>query len=188
MKIKEKYTYSYIIKYVPKIIETDNLSIIKAREDVYNFMNGKADEKYINALIEEIWDVIRENPKEWCICFIPASTETRTEKRYSLLIEKIKKSIHVEIYIKAVMLIDREPMHTAKNKESLVSDYIYDVNSYYGKRVLLIDDLINTGKTFKRIGDMLMETGAVEVYGLFFAKTIHPVSDKNLDYINIKKD
>lgn len=187
MKRKEKYSYSYILKYVPKKVDVNDTNLIQAREDVYDFMNGEISDTYAESFLKEIWSVVKENPSEWCVCFIPASTEWRTNKRYTKLTTLIKENIKVNVFLDAVNLLDREPMHTCPNKETLISNFFYNVNYYHGKRILLIDDLINTGKTFRTIADFLMESGAKEVHGLFFAKTYHPAANACINKIEVKK-
>lgn len=187
MKLKGKYSYSYILKYVPKNIDVDNPNLIQAREDVYDFMDGNISDSYAESFLKEIWNIVKDNPSEWCVCFIPASTEWRTNRRYTKLVKRIKDNIKVDVFLDAVNLLDREPMYTCQNKETLISNFVYNVNYYINKRVLLIDDLINTGKTFKRIADRLMESGALEVHGLFFAKTYHPTANAYINKIEVKK-
>lgn len=45
-------------------------------------------------------------------------------------------------------------------------------NSVQGKKVLLIDDIFDSGATIKEIGRMLTEMGATEIAPLVIAKTI----------------
>lgn len=172
--IKDNYTYSYIIKYVPKAVDTNNPLYIMGREDVYAFQNGHVSTSFRETLLREIQEIVKDEKSDWCVCVIPAATEARTARRYGLLSELIESSTGVKVYIDAITLYDREPMHFTADRKNLVNIFTYNLHYYYGKKVILIDDMINTGNTFKHVADRLMETGAKDVRGLFFSKVIHP--------------
>jgi phosphoribosylpyrophosphate synthetase len=50
----------------------------------------------------------------------------------------------------------------------------FNSNRFAGKKVILVDDVRTRGVTFDRTADKLESLGAVSVYGVFLAQTIHP--------------
>lgn len=48
---------------------------------------------------------------------------------------------------------------------------ILNSEQYKGKNVLLFDDVITSGGSFKQVAAKLLETGAKSVIGIFLAKT-----------------
>lgn len=171
---KSKYIYSYFINYIPKNVHTDNPSHLEDRRDVFALMNGEVSDKYMSIIIEEVKIITSSNPSEWCVCFIPASTSQKTYKRYNTLSKRISEELKVKVTLNAITLSEREAKHLTVNKDSVKSLFTFNVNEYYGKKVILIDDIIVTGGTFRSIGDYLMMTGAIYIHGMFFAKSVHP--------------
>lgn len=171
---KSKYLYSYFINYIPTTIKTDNPSHLKDRRDVFALMNGNVSDEYVSIIIEEVKKIISSEPSNWCVCFIPASTTERTSNRYSMLASRMSDELNIPISVNAIALSDRNPMHLTEDKNSLQNFYTFQVNEYYGKKVILFDDIIVTGGTFRSVGDYLMKTGAKSIHGMFFAKSVHP--------------
>lgn len=182
IEIKDQYIYSYLIKYVPKTVDSNNPQHVMEREDVYAFQRGHLSIAFHEPLIREIKEIVGDEQTEWCICVIPAATEARTAKRYAAIPEIIESSTGVKVFVDAINLCDREPMHFALDKKKLVNIFTYNLEYYYGRKVILIDDMIYTGNTFKHVADRLMETGAREVRGLFFSKVVHPDGQKPASY------
>lgn len=61
------------------------------------------------------------------------------------------------------------------NKREFKSKYHKIVfEDFKGKKIVLIDDVITTVRSFREIGDKLMYVGARRIYGVIFAMTIHP--------------
>lgn len=138
-------------------------------------MDGKCSEEYIKKIIEEINNIVGDHPEDWILCFIPAATEQRTLTRYIPLKSEIAKRSNVTVSLTAITCWrDGEIRHISPASANIQFHNIYQVNEYYGKKVILMDDLIASGKTFKTVAETLYATGAKEVHGLIFGKTVHP--------------
>lgn len=175
----ERYTYNYFLEYIPKGHPFPTEQQKRERRITYNFKDGILYGTYLDRFVSMISEIIQEPMSDWCICYIPASSQERTRKRYKNLTKLLSKRYNIKIAENAVHVNDYEPTHLTQNHlaQETVLQY-YEVNDYYQKNIILIDDILTTGKTFTRIADMLMETGAKSVHGLFFAKTTHPAFDK----------
>ena len=57
---------------------------------------------------------------------------------------------------------------------SILPNLGFNNNGILGKRIILIDDVIKTGRTFYEVADKLNSLGAFEVIGLFIGLTLNP--------------
>lgn len=173
-----KYPYSFIVEYIPIRFGNSNPQYRAQRKAVFDFMDGKCSEEYIRKIIEEIDCIVGDHPEDWILCFIPAATEKRTLTRYTPLKEEIKKRSNIVVSLTAITCWrDGEIRHISPVSANIQFHNIYQVNEYYGKKVILMDDLIASGKTFKTVAETLYSTGAKEVHGLIFGKTVHPTKE-----------
>jgi predicted amidophosphoribosyltransferase len=164
--------YHYLRTYLPVRYSAD-FQQQQNRREVYNFKDGKCSSELKRELINEIRDAIGYSKYEWIVCFIPASTYQRTMTRYSEILTSIKNEIGVDVTLNAIQVIaDKEPGHNGKKESNPASNYSFNNNLYRGKKVLLIDDVITRGTTFKSTAIKLLESGAKDVKGLFIAKTV----------------
>lgn len=173
-----KHPYSYIIEYVPIRFGNEDPAIQQNRKAVFEFMQGKCQKEYLQKIIEEINRIIADDPGDWVLCFIPASTDIRTQTRYAPIAEALKSRDDITVSLEAIACFkDREAWHLSTDKNNMVFNNLYQVNEYYNKKVILMDDLIATGRTFRTVSNVLLETGAKKVHGLIFSKTVHPKDD-----------
>ena len=60
----------------------------------------------------------------------------------------------------------------AQKRDNVAGAYQVDVEQVTGRRVLLIDDIYDSGVTMNEVGRMLRDAGAAQVLGLVAEKTI----------------
>lgn len=144
-EFKSKYKFTLVVKYIPKRIVQSVKKIMKDRD-----------------------------PCKWVVCFVPASTQWRQYRRYSRLARYIYQQTGCDSDPKIVMpKYNRAPFH--KTGRSLQREDILMMEDFdYHRHFILVDDLITTGGSFRTVGDLLMERGALSVRGIVFGMTIHP--------------
>ena len=148
------------------------------RFEVYHFKEGKCSERVCNELETKIKMITGSNKCNWIITFIPGSTTVRTMCKYQSLAAKFISDLDIEVSLTAIYnLKDRETTLKTGKIADPTSTFGFQVNEFKGKNVILIDDVITTGRSFKSCADKLMDKGADRVFGLFVANTINP--DRN---------
>jgi hypothetical protein len=165
-----RFTYYYLTRYYPKNKYPD--LPIKEHEDriqVWNFKDGKSTQivaKKIAVAIQEAQLSLNNS----CIVVIPASTQEKTVNRFQKFTEEISELLKIENCFDAIKTENHKETkgQVGGNK---ISHFIFDKSKYQNKNVLLFDDVITTGTSFKQVAAVLMIQGALSVTGIFLAKT-----------------
>lgn len=168
------YSASALFEYLP-VRYSANSEQRQNRQEVYDFKDGRCSSRVSSALIERINAIVSNNPYDWVVAFIPASTSSRTDVKYGNLAHLISRSVRARVSLTAIFnAMDREStMKTGKIGDP-TQTFGFNSSEIFGKNVLLIDDVITTGRSFLRCADKLSSLGAKSVYGLFVAKTVNP--------------
>lgn len=170
-----RFDYFYTREYLPTRYEADE-NQWENRRAVWNFKDGNCSPSVLNDLVEYIDKIVRnESLSEFIICFIPASTRSKTLKRYSSVARQLSNRTGVETSLAAITKdVDTEAQHLGERRDNPAEAFSFDSDYFKGKRVILIDDVITRGKTFSSTAIKLISNGATSVVGLFVAKTMNP--------------
>jgi len=172
--MKSKYPFKCILRYIPD--RYDNLQDWQKanRRVIYDFKRGKISAEHQERILDAVKSIIRDNAHEWVICFVPAHTQEETEARFASLAAFLKERLSCPVCLHSVRNYkDYLPVHQSGVMKEVKLHFLQK-EDIIGKRVVLIDDIITTGRSFREIGDKLIWSGALSVYGVCFAKTIHP--------------
>ena len=172
--MKSKYPFRCILKYIPD--RYGNLRDWQEanRRIVYDFKRGKVSDEHRRKILDIIKDIMQGQPEQWVVCFVPAHTQEDTEARFAPLAAFLQENLECAVCLHSVRNYkDYAPVHEKGTRETFKLHYV-DKESVVGKNVVLIDDVITTGRSFREIGDKLMFMGALSIHGVCFAKTIHP--------------
>lgn len=165
-------TYYYLSEYVPVRFSATNEQK-QARQTVYNFKDGYYNDALMNKFTGAISRIAKSNTM---VCFIPASSNERTRKRFSKLSSYINSHSMYSADVNAITRTqDSLPGHVHGKSSNPAGDFQVS-SSVRGKNIILIDDVITRGQTFNDTVRKLMAAGAASVTGLFLAKTVHPAS------------
>lgn len=168
------YSASALFAYLP-VRYSANSEQQQNRQEVYNFKDGRCSSRVSSALIDRINEIVSGNPSNWVVAFIPASTSSRTIVKYSSLANTISRNVRASVSLTAVYnAIDRESTMITGKVSDPTQTFGFNPSEFSGKNVILIDDVITTGRSFVRCADKLSSMGAKSVVGLFVAKTINP--------------
>lgn len=180
------YEYRYLMEYLPKRYSA-TMKQENDREVIYDFKNGYCSLSLMNTIVECIKEIKNETGgNNWRVCFIPASTKSKTQARYKKLAEAIQAAGY-EVAINAIYNEhDHEAGHLTGKTGNPIEGFGFNASDIAGKKLIVIDDIITRGRTFQMVAEKLETMGAASVTGLFLAKTFnpdyHPYYDPTDDY------
>ena len=164
------YDYYPKGKYGPRLEKQDYAH----QQEILSFKNGdyyRAVELVSDFIQGHFWKGVLRG---WMLCIIPASTQEMTERRFKTFCEEVSKRTGI---INGYSLIRRGYNRSSSRKTGKQDDTLegIDINAsaFYGKRVLLFDDITTRGLSFCQIADNLESAGAREVVGFFIGKTVY---------------
>lgn len=163
----------YIHDYYPKKHFGDKVDndIQYVRELVYNFKDGQ-NSSLIASLIIDAINKSNIDLSNSCFVIIPASTPEKTVSRYKNFCDILCKSIHIQNAYESITTIPHSATKGTYGGNKI--QYFTFNNSFYrNKNVILFDDVRTSGTTFKQVLWELMNTGTLNVLGIFLAKTVH---------------
>ena len=165
--------YYAIHDYYPKSgigNDVDN-EIKTVRKFIYSFKNGhEADIEYAAKIIVESVKKKKIDLENTCLMIIPASKPENTNKRFQKFCSIVAKDLKIENGFNYLSAVEHEETKGSIDK-NIVPYLILQPEQYNGKNVLLFDDVITSGTSFKQVAAKLLETGAKSVTGVFLAKT-----------------
>ena len=165
--------YHYLKDYLPVRYQA-NAQQLADRQTCYNFKDGYLNDEVKSGFLNKIQEITNGEKTGWAICFIPASTKSKTQTRYKKLAEAILASSY-KVAIDAIYNEhDHEAGHLTGKTGNPIEGFGFNTSGIAGKKIIVIDDIITRGKTFQMVAEKLMAMGATTVTGLFLAKTINP--------------
>ena len=169
-----EYSYHYTMEYLPTRYEANNREWDNRRA-VWNFKDGACSTTILNDMVEIINDIVNGREYEYVICFIPASTKSKTINRFATVARRLTERTGVKATLSGIYKTsDSEAGHIVGKSSNPTADFCFDSSVFRGKKIILIDDVITRGRTFVQTANKLMSNGAKSVEGLFVAKTINP--------------
>lgn len=166
--------YNYIMEYLP----TRYVATAKQEHErrlVYAFKKGNYDHSVKEKFADAVKEIVGNDKNNWVVLFIPASSEYKTIQRFASLASFIERETGVKATIDGIVAREEtESQCLTGTRFDKTSFYNFDTSLYRGKNVILIDDVITSGRSFKSCAIKLKNSGANNVRGLFLAKTINP--------------
>lgn len=170
----KKYSYSSLLEYYPVRYNVSD-ELAHDRKEVYDFKEGHASQRVKDLLVERINKITAGEKGKWLICFIPSSKQATTVLRYGKLSKYL--SAHTSVMASNTAISnkeDREAQHTGARLSDPSATFAFSRSEIAGKKILLIDDVITNGSSFRKCAEHLKASGAADVQGLFVARTMHP--------------
>lgn len=165
--------YHYLKDYLPVRYQA-NAQQLADRQTCYNFKDGIINDEVKSGFLNKIQEITNGEKTGWAICFIPASTKSKTQTRYKKLAEAIQASGYMVAIDAIYNEHDHEAGHLTGKTENPIEGFGFNTSGIAGKKIIVIDDIITRGKTFQMVAEKLLSMGATTVTGLFLAKTINP--------------
>lgn len=167
------YTTYHIAEYLPKRY-AGTFKQIQDRQMCYDFKNGLLIDYVKQSFLDKLELITYGEKKNWVICFIPASTQNKTDIRFRDLANALETAGY-QVERKAIFnAYDKESDHLTIKSDHPAQNFGYVNHTFKGRRIVLIDDIITRGRTFREVAEHLTSLGATTVIGLFLAKTINP--------------
>lgn len=113
-----------------------------------------------------------DSPQQTILIPIPASTRERQRKRFPVLCYHLSKWLNVRDGFQTIWIEqEREQMKGISHKE-VVSNLRIKKWDIQGMNVILFDDVLTSGQSFRQLRRKMMELGAKSVIGIFLGKTV----------------
>lgn len=165
--------YHYLKDYLPVRYQA-NAQQLADRQTCYNFKDGNINDEVKSGFLNKIQEITNGEKTGWAICFIPASTKSKTQTRYKKLAEAIQASGYMVAIDAIYNEHDHEAGHLTGKTGNPIEGFGFNTSGIAGKKIIVIDDIITRGKTFQMVAEKLLSMGETTVTGLFLAKTINP--------------
>lgn len=100
--------YQYLKEYLPVRYQA-NAQQLADRQTCYNFKDGYLNDEVKSGFLNKIQEITNGEKTGWSICFIPASTKSKSQARY----KKLAEAIQAAGYKVAINAIYNEHDHEA---------------------------------------------------------------------------
>lgn len=161
----------YMMDYLPSRYSA-SYAQQQDREAIYNFKDGYCGSRIIDGLASAVRRFADSNT---VVCFVPASTHTKTERRYGSVAAKLNQKTGVRCSYEAIeKTTDSESGHIGGKSSDPAADFTFRSGFFSGKKVILIDDVITRGTTLEGTARRLRNLGAREVVCIAVGKTTNP--------------
>ena len=161
------YNYHYIKNYLPVRYQA-NAQQLADRQTCYNFKDGYLNDEVKSGFLNKIQEITNGEKTGWSICFIPASTKSKTVTRYQKLAEAILAAGYKVVIDAIYNEHDHEAGHLTGKSGNPIEGFGFNTSRITGENIIV------RGKTFEMVAEKLKSMGAASITGLFLAKTINP--------------
>lgn len=152
--------YYYSLDYFTDPSE-NNREQVTGRQTVTDFLDGSVSEDIMRSFVRQISRITAGKPEKWEICFVPADDEQMTARRYSALADALYRTTGVSTRL--------DSLSWKTSRWNTMPEFIGRPGD--GRSVILIDAVVDSGRTINAAASALMEAGALSVTGLVAAKT-----------------
>ena len=83
--------YHYLKDYLP-VRYQPNAHQLPHRQTCYNYKDCNINDEIKSGCLNKIQEITNGEKTGWAICFIPASTKSKTQDRYKILAEAIQSA------------------------------------------------------------------------------------------------
>lgn len=161
----------YLMDYLPTRYDASPEQA-RNRRAIYDFKDGCCPSSIVDGFASGIR---RLGDYNTVVCFIPASTQFKTQRRYANLASRLSTLTGKRCSYTAISKSeDSESGHIAGKSDNPAADFRFDSSFFSGKKVILVDDVMTRGRTLEGTARRLKELGASEVVGLVAGITINP--------------
>ena len=156
------------------------------REMIFNFKNNSeltdpishrnAMEKAFCLLTELLDKTFGDLTSQLTLACVPASTAEKTEARFKEFAQKVvEKTGMTNGYEHIREVVDQDP---ERLEDSHLPQYEIEQEFFKGKKVLLFDDIMATGKSLGKFANNMREAGAQVVAAVVLGKTVSHITNE----------
>lgn len=104
---------------------------------------------------------------------IPALTRERQRKRFPVVCYYLSEWLGIKDGFKAIWIEEDRKQLKGKGKDKDILRNLQFTRRYIrGKNVVLLDDVLTTGESFRQLQRKMKQLGALSVIGVFLGKTV----------------
>lgn len=163
--------------YIPSRYQTVTAADIKVRNLILKFKDGnkKASQTVADLVCNELRSLTGSVTKEVMLACVPTSNNKKYVKRFARLSELVAAELQQQNAFPYIEIFGfRDAKHL--NRDHMVHDdscyqVRLDPHFFQGKKVVIFDDLITSGRSAEAFRQMLEEAGAEVLGGIFLAET-----------------
>lgn len=165
--------YQYLKEYLPVRYQA-NAQQLADRQTCYNFKDGYLNDEVKSGFLNKIQEITNGEKTGWSICFIPASTKSKTQARYKKLAEAILAAGY-KVAINAIYNEhDHEAGHLTGKTGNPIEGFGFNASDIAGKKIIVIDDIITRGRTFQMVAEKLETMGGSKRNRIVPGKDLQP--------------
>lgn len=112
------------------------------------------------------------SPEKTILIPIPASTRERQRKRFPVLCYHLSKWLNVRDGFQTIWIEEEREQMKGTSHKDVVSNLSIKRRDINGMHVILFDDILTTGQSFKQLKRRMIDLGAKSVTGIFLGKTV----------------
>lgn len=159
--------YKYLYEYRPAGTGGATPEQAKVRADVFAFKEGACPDCIKRDMADALRLIVGAEPGAWSVCFVPAHTLESTVSRYYELASYLSERFPGIVYLNTLQLsADYDSVLEERRRIEC------NASRVKGKKVVVIDDILNTGAMFDGVCGLLLGSGASQVTGLFIARVV----------------
>ena len=164
--------FNYCPKHFQKSAEQQQVN-----KFIFAFKDGHkaAAEKVANMVADAMLHTYHEHANDYLIVCAPCSTNRKYIKRFAHFCEVISKRLGSENAMPYISIYgDKKALHNSTSHIVSEDNYKVAVNDHFfvGKKVIIFDDIMTTGKTSETFATKLTKAGANVLGAMFLARTI----------------
>jgi len=173
VKDMEGHTFLCLHPYLPTRYQA-TATEQAIRNLVYGFKDGINTAQVADAVAIVI---LRSFPaqelNETVLVIVPASTKTKNEVRFKRFCELVCARTGLVNGYNAIKPVSDREAFKGQTRVNKTTNLTYERELIAQKRILLFDDVMTTGASFKQNAQLLKQHGADHVTGLFLARTVN---------------
>lgn len=124
--------YYYLKEYLP-VRYHGNAQQLADRQTCYNFKDGYINEEVKSGFMNKIQEITNGEKTSWSICFIPASTKSKTQARYKKLAEAIQAAGYKVVIDAIYNEHDHEAGHLTGKSGNPIEGFGFNSNALQAK-------------------------------------------------------
>lgn len=160
--------------YYPKKFHDITAASENARRLVWDFKDGFSKAHVCSIVKEKLRSTFGSDCSELTFVCIPASSAHKNENRYKAFSEDVCRELGMtSAFDKIKVIRDAVPHHLGGDG---AAEYAIEHTFFSGKKVVLFDDVVTTGRSVKCFKDILESYGATVICALSIGRTY---SDRN---------
>lgn len=166
----------YFLKYFPVRIKNVGEDAVSARNLIWGFKDAKveAQEEVAQMTAEYLKAEFGNSLGNIVFVCVPASTQSQNEHRYGGFCKRVCELTNVRNGFPHVRIeSDRLAAHEHRHDKTISKVQIidYDKDFFFGKDVIVMDDVITTGTSYAMFANQLEDLGANVLGGVFLGRT-----------------